>query len=44
MHLCIALWHYVREDIIYAVYSDCVLVFAFAFLSCKKKKKKENVL
>ena len=35
--LCIALWHYVREHIIYAVYSDCVLVFAFAFLSCKKK-------
>ena len=23
----------------YTVYSDCVLVFAFAFLSCKKKKK-----
>ena len=36
--LCIALWHYVREHIIYTVYSDCVLVFAFAFLSCKKKK------
>ena len=35
--LCIALWHYVREYIIYTVYSDCVLVFAFAFLSCKKK-------
>ena len=26
----------------YTVYSDCVLVFAFAFLSCKKKKKKNN--
>ena len=38
--LCIALRHYVREHIIYTVYSDCVLVFAFAFLSCKKKKKK----
>ena len=38
--LCPALWHYVREHIIYTVYSDCVLVFAFAFLSCKKKKKK----
>ena len=36
--LCPALWHYVREHIIYTVYSDCVLVFAFAFLSCKKKK------
>ena len=34
--LCIALWHYVREVILYTVYSDCVLVFAFAFLSCKK--------
>ena len=31
--LCIALWHYVREHIIYTVYSDCVLVFALAFLS-----------
>ena len=31
--LCIALWHYVREHIIYTVYSDCVLVFAFTFLS-----------
>ena len=40
--LCIALWHYVREHIIYAVYSDCVLVFAFAFLSCKKKKSALN--
>ena len=40
--LCIALWHYVREHIIYAVYSDCVLVFAFAFLSCQKKKKKKK--
>ena len=37
--LCPALWHYVCEHIIYTVYSDCVLVFAFAFLSCKKKKK-----
>ena len=36
--LCPALWHYVREHIIYTVYSDCVLVFAFAFLPCKKKK------
>ena len=35
--LCIALWHYVREHIIYDVYSDFVLVFAFAFLSCQKK-------
>ena len=35
--LCPALWHYLREHIIYTVYSDCVLVFAFAFLSCKKK-------
>ena len=34
--LCIALWHYAREHIIYAEYSDCVLVFAFAFLSLKK--------
>ena len=34
--LCIALWHYVREHIIYTVYSDCVLVFTFAFLSWKK--------
>ena len=42
--LCIALWHYVRERIIYTVYSDCVLVFAFAFLSCKKKKKKKKKL
>ena len=42
--LCIALWHYVREHIIYTVYSDCVLVFAFAFLSCKKKKKKISAL
>ena len=31
--LCIALWHYVHEHIIYIVYSDCVLVFAFALLS-----------
>ena len=31
--LCIALWHYVREHIIYTVYSDCVLLFALAFLS-----------
>ena len=31
--LCPALWHYVRKHIIYTVYSDCVLVFAFAFLS-----------
>ena len=38
--LCPALWYYVREHIIYTVYSDCVLVFTFAFLSCKKKKKK----
>ena len=37
--LCIALWHHVREHIIYTVYSDCVLVLAFAFLPCKKKKK-----
>ena len=35
--LCSALWHYVREQIICTVYSDYVLVFAFAFLSCKKK-------
>ena len=35
--LCIALWHYVREHIICTVYSNYVLVFAFAFLSCKKK-------
>ena len=35
--LCPALWHYVREHIIYNVYSDCVQVFAFAFLSCKRK-------
>ena len=42
--LCIALWHYVRKHIIYTVYSDCVLVFAFAFLSCKKKKRKKNLL
>ena len=35
--LCIALWYYVREHIIYTVYSDCVLVFAFAFLPYKKK-------
>ena len=35
--LCPALWHYVREHIIYSVYLDCVLVFAFAFLSCKTK-------
>ena len=35
--LCPALWHYVHDHIIYTVYSDCVLVFAFAFLSCKKK-------
>ena len=34
---CIALWHYVREHIIYTVYSDYVLMFAFAFLSCKRK-------
>ena len=34
--------HYEREHIIYTVYSDCVLVFAFAFLSCKKKKKKKK--
>ena len=40
--LCIALWHYVCEHIIYTVYSDCVLVFAFAFLSWKKKKKKKK--
>ena len=31
--LCIALWHYVREQIIYTIYSDCVLVLAIAFLS-----------
>ena len=31
--LCIPLWHYVREHIIYTVYSDYVLVFALAFLS-----------
>ena len=36
--LCIALWHHVCEHIIYTVYSDCVLVLAFAFLPCKKKK------
>ena len=36
--LCIALWHYVCEHIIYTVYSDCVLAFAFAFLSCQEKK------
>ena len=47
--LCPALWHYVREHItcIYTVYSDYVLVFAFAFLSCKIKKinkKKKNLL
>ena len=35
--LCIALWHYVREHIIYTVYSDCVLPFAFVFMSWKKK-------
>ena len=35
--LCPPLWHYVCEHIIYTVFSDCVLVFAFAFLSCKKK-------
>ena len=35
--LCIALWHYVHEHIIYTVYSGYVLVFAFAFLSCKQK-------
>ena len=35
--LCPALWHYVCEHIIYTVYLDCVLVFAFAFLSCKTK-------
>ena len=35
--LCPALWHYVREHIVYTVYLDCVLVFAFAFLSCKNK-------
>ena len=35
--LCIALWHYVREHIIYIVYSNYLLVFAFAFLSCNKK-------
>ena len=35
--LCIALWHSVCEHIIYTVYSDCLLVFAFAFLSCIKK-------
>ena len=40
--LCPALWHYVREHIIYTVYSDCVLVFVFAFLSWKKKKKKKK--
>ena len=28
--------------IIYTVYSDCVLIFAFAFLSCKKKKKRKK--
>ena len=36
--LCIALWLYVREHIIYTVYSNYMLVFSFAFLSCKKKK------
>ena len=35
--LWIALRHHVREHIIYTVYSDCVLVLAFAFLPCKKK-------
>ena len=34
--LCIALWHYVREQIIYTVYSDCVLVFASHF--CHEKQ------
>ena len=32
----------VREHIIYTVYSDCVLVFAFAFLSCKNKTSALN--
>ena len=40
--LCIALWHYVCEHIIYTVYSECLLVFAFAFLSCKKNKSALN--
>ena len=34
----------VREHIIDTVYSDCVLVFAFTFLSCKKKRKKKSAL
>ena len=34
---CISLWYCVREHIIYTVYSDCVLVFAFPCLSCKEK-------
>ena len=42
--LCPALWHYVREHIIYTVYSDCVLVFAFAFLTCKKTTTKNPTL
>ena len=40
--LCIALWHHAREHIIYTVYSDCVLVLAFAFLPCKKIKSVLN--
>ena len=35
-------------SILYTLYiqnrTDCVLVFAFAFLSCKKKKKKKSAL
>ena len=31
------LWHYVCEHIIYTLFSYYVLVFAFAFLSAKKK-------
>ena len=34
--LCIALWHYVGEHIIYIVYSDCMLVFGSHF--CHEKK------
>ena len=40
--LYIALKHYVREHIIYTVYSDCVLVFALASVMKKKKKKKKK--
>ena len=33
--LCIALWHYVREHIIYAVYSDCVLLLMRGLLEAE---------